>query len=216
MAQSKNPLPTLLTLARMAAGPIVALLVLWAAHLAYIDPPRAGVIYGWATGVFALAGLSDWLDGWLARKLGATSVLGAALDHAADKVLAACVLTALAYAALPVDLVIAAVLLLGRDAAVAGLREGLSSAGRAPGVGMLGKWKTAAALTGVALLLAQQSAALAGGAPGLIQALSWGGSALLWAAAALALISGAIYAAAALRPAATIADQPKDESGEQP
>jgi CDP-diacylglycerol--glycerol-3-phosphate 3-phosphatidyltransferase len=205
----------MLTLARMLAGPVVAVLVLWAAHLAYVDPPRAGVIYGWATGVFALAALTDWLDGWLARKLGATSVLGAALDHAADKVLVASALAALAYAALPVDLVLASVLLLGRDAAVAGLREGLSASGRAPGVGALGKWKTAAALCGVTVVLAQQSAALAGASPGMVQALAWGGAALVWAAVALALISGAIYAAAALRPAGEATDssagQPKAE-----
>jgi CDP-diacylglycerol--glycerol-3-phosphate 3-phosphatidyltransferase len=207
--QSGSSLPMALTLARMAAGPLVAGLILWAAHLGYVAPPRAGLIYAIAATLFALAALTDWLDGYLARKTGSVSLLGAALDHCADKVLAICALVALAYAALPVDLVIATVLILGRDIAIAGLREGLAQSGRALPVSALGKWKTAAELTAIALIIAQQSLAQYGADPQLITMLAMAGSALLWFAAALALWSGARYAMIAAHSAAQSSDQPK-------
>jgi len=185
-------LPMILTLLRLAAGPIVAGLVLWAAQLAYVDPPRAGQIYGWACGLFVVASLSDWLDGYLARKLNVASPLGAALDHGADKVLTACVLMALAYAALPLDLTIAALLLVGRDALMAALREGLPNTG-ALKVGALGKVKAAAAMAAIAALLAQPAASLLGAGADVAVRLGWAGSGLLWAATALALISTADY-----------------------
>src|SRR5690349_12962580 len=123
----------------MLMGPIVAGLVLWAADSLYTDRLLSGFIYALALILFALAASTDWLDGWLARKFGAVTPLGAALDHIADKVLVACVLIALAYAALPIWLVIPAVIILGRDVAIAGLREGLSAQGRALPVSELGK-----------------------------------------------------------------------------
>ena len=86
--------------------------------------------------------LTDWLDGWLARKFDAVTPLGAALDHVADKVLVACALVALAYAALPLHLVIAAVIILGRDIAIAGLREGISAQGGSLPVSQLRKMES--------------------------------------------------------------------------
>jgi len=131
MSQINSKLPMALTLARMAAGPLVAALVLWAGAQVFVDRSLAAQLYLIAAAVFSLAAASDWLDGHLARKLGVVSELGAALDHAADKVLVTCALVALAYAALPLPLTVAAVIILGRDMAVAGLREGLSASGRA-------------------------------------------------------------------------------------
>ena len=200
-ASSPSSLPTILTLARMGAGLLVAALVLWAAHMAFIEPARAGRLYAWATGFFALAALTDWLDGWLARKSNSVTRLGAALDQCADKVLVTCVLVALAYAALPVDLVIASVLLLGRDMAIAGLREGLAGARNLP-VGQIGKVKTMLALIAIGALLAQQSAALLNASQGFVNALSLLGAALLWGATVLALISGALYVGKAVAPGA--------------
>lgn len=189
-------LPTLLTLFRIAMGPTIAALVLWAAAIVYDDRLLAGFIYALCVILFALATATDWLDGWLARKLGVATPLGAALDHTADKVLITCVLVALAYAALPLTLVAAVVLILGRDVALSGLREGLAGTGKVVPVGELGKWKTAALMMGVGAFLAFQSAALLGGPETLIQGLSWAAQALLWAAAALALISAWTYLAA--------------------
>jgi cardiolipin synthase len=188
-----------ITVARIIAGPIVAGLILWATDLQYLNRPLAGGIFAVATMLFVAAALSDWVDGWLARKLNAVTPLGAALDHCADKVLVLCALVALAYAALPLHLVAAAVIILARDVFVAGLREGLSQSGKALPVNQLGKWKAAAEMAGVATFMAFQASSLLNGPARAVLGLVWASEALLWIAAALALISGAIYVRAALR-----------------
>lgn len=180
-------------------GPVIAGLILTAYYWLHVDPLLAGFIYAFSTLLFALAAATDWLDGYFARKLDAVTPLGAALDHCADKVLIVCVLVALAYAALPFHLVVAAVIILGRDVAVAGLREGLSASGRALPVGELGKWKAAAEMAGVAVFLAYQAGANLQLPVNLILGLAWAANALLWIAAALALVSGGQYVAALLK-----------------
>lgn len=195
----KSNIPTLLTMFRIAMGPVIAGLILWAATVTYADPGLASLIYLLCFVLFVLAAASDWLDGWLARKLDAVTPLGAALDHSADKVLITCVLLALAYAALPMQLVAAAVLILGRDVAVAGLREGIAAQGKTLPVSQLGKWKAAAEMAGVGAFLAFQTAALFQQSATLVIGLFWGARLLLWAAAVLALVSGAQYVAALLR-----------------
>lgn len=192
-------LPTVLTVFRIAMGPVIAALVLWGASVTHSDPALAGLIYALGFLLFVLAAATDWLDGWIARKYDAVTPLGAALDHSADKVLITCVLVALAYAALPMQLVLAAVLILGRDVAVAGLREGIAAQGKTLPVSSLGKWKAAAEMAGVAAFLAFQTAALLQQSAALVIGLFWGARLLLWAAAALALISGAQYVAALLK-----------------
>jgi cardiolipin synthase len=192
-------LPTLLTIFRIVVGPVIAALVLWAADVTYADRLLAGFIYALCLILFLIAAATDWLDGYLARKLGAVTPLGAALDHAADKVLITCVLVALAYAALPLMLVAAAVLILGRDVAVAGLREGISAQGKTLPVSQLGKWKAAAEMAGVGAFLAFQAAAILFAPASVIVGLDWAARLLLWSAAALALISGAQYVGALVK-----------------
>jgi CDP-diacylglycerol--glycerol-3-phosphate 3-phosphatidyltransferase len=194
-------LPTLLTIFRIAAAPAIAGLVLWASQIVHVNAETAGQVYLAALVLFIAASLTDWLDGYLARKLDAVTPLGAALDHAADKVLITCVLVALAYAALPWWLVLASVLILGRDVAVAGLREGISAQGKTLPVSDLGKWKADAEMAGVAAFLAFQTAALMLAPQSVILGLDWAARILLWAAAALALISGAQYLAVLTRKA---------------
>jgi CDP-diacylglycerol--glycerol-3-phosphate 3-phosphatidyltransferase len=194
-----SAIPTLLTVFRIAMGPVIAALVLWAANDLHTDPLLSGFIYALAFILFLLAASTDWLDGYLARKWNAVTPLGAALDHAADKVLITCVLVALAYAALPMMLVAAAVLILGRDVAVAGLREGISAQGKSLPVSQLGKWKAAAEMAGVAAFLAFQSAALLSAGASVIVGLDWAARILLWTAAALALVSGAQYVGALVK-----------------
>jgi CDP-diacylglycerol--glycerol-3-phosphate 3-phosphatidyltransferase len=196
-------LPTLLTLIRMLMGPVVAGLILWAANVVYTDNLVAGLIYALALVVFALAAATDWLDGWLARKFHAVTPLGAALDHIADKVLVACVLLALAYAALPMWLVIAALIILARDIAIAGLREGISAQGGSLPVSDLGKWKAAAEMAGICAVLAFQTAVLLLAPVSVVIGLDWAARILLWAAALLALASAAQYLGALRRPAET-------------
>jgi cardiolipin synthase (CMP-forming) len=200
MNPSASKLPMALTIARIAMGPIIAALVLWAADVLYTDRLLAGFLYALTTILFVLAALTDWADGWLARKLGAVTPMGAALDHCADKVLVVCALLALAYAALPLHLVAAAVIILARDVAIAGLREGLSNSGRALPVGQIGKWKAAAEMAGVTAFLAHQASALLFAPGRVVLGLDWAAQILIWTAAALALFSGALYLRAALKP----------------
>jgi CDP-diacylglycerol--glycerol-3-phosphate 3-phosphatidyltransferase len=195
----KSTIPTALTVFRIVMGPTIAAFVLLAASQHHIDPLLAGFIYAFALILFVLAAATDWLDGWLARKLDAVTPLGAALDHCADKVLITCVLVALAYAALPLPLVAAAVLILGRDVAVAGLREAIAAQGKSLPVSQLGKWKAAAEMAGVAAFLAFQAAALLFAPANIIVGLDWAARLLLWSAAALALLSGGQYLAALLK-----------------
>jgi len=108
-------------------------------------------------------------------------------------------LLALAYTALPLDLAAAAVIIVGRDLAVAGLREGLSSSGKMLPVNSLGRWKAAAEMAGVGAFLAYQGAALLLIPANVVLGLYWASRLLLWAAAIAALISGAVYARAAAK-----------------
>jgi CDP-diacylglycerol--glycerol-3-phosphate 3-phosphatidyltransferase len=190
----RRRLPTALTLLRIVAGPVCAALVLAADRLVYTSGREAAALCAaWAAGVFVLAALSDLLDGHLARRWGVVSALGAALDHAADKVLSLAAAVALAATLLPLDLVGVLLAILVRDAAVGGLREGLG--GRAPGlaVGTLGKAKTVALLAGLALLLIGRWAAYAAAEVGLQLALLGAARGLLYAAVILALLSAARY-----------------------
>jgi CDP-diacylglycerol--glycerol-3-phosphate 3-phosphatidyltransferase len=196
-------IPTILTALRIVMAPVIAALVLWAANETYADRLLAGFIYALCLILFIIAALTDWLDGYLARKLDAVTPLGAALDHSADKVLITCVLVALAYAALPLPLVAASVIILGRDVAVAGLREGIAAQGKTLPVSSLGKWKAAAEMAGVGAFLAFQASALLASAMGMpvavVLGLDWAARILLWSAAVLALISGAQYLGALLK-----------------
>ena len=196
-------MPHALTVARRVAAPIVGALLLVGGHSLYAAGRDVAVaLLSTALVIFLLAALTDWLDGAMARKLDATSVMGAALDHAADKALVTASLFALAATALPFDLVIAGALIVTRDVTVAGLREGLSLAGRALPVSSLGKVKTVAELIGVGAAIAVQIAAIvtpfADRAVEPLDVITFIARAFLWAAAALALWSGAEYARAAL------------------
>ncbi|ORX33464.1 CDP-alcohol phosphatidyltransferase-domain-containing protein [Kockovaella imperatae] len=101
--ESPYTLPNALTLARILACP-------WLGYEIIHEE------YAWATGILFASGLSDWLDGYLARNWGGQSVLGSILDPAADKALMTTLVVTLAYSGLlPIPL---AVLILGRDVAL--------------------------------------------------------------------------------------------------
>jgi CDP-diacylglycerol--glycerol-3-phosphate 3-phosphatidyltransferase len=192
-----SPWPSILSAARAAAGLIIAALLVWGDHSYFVHGKTIGAwIYVAAFVSFAAAALSDAADGWLARKLNATSPFGAALDHAADKVLTTTTLAALAVTQLPTDLIAAALIIIARDMLMAGLREGLLAQGaRAAPVDAWGKWKTIVLMTAIgAVLLAQALAAsqIAVEALGALSAVARFG---LWAAAALAVASAGRYIA---------------------
>jgi CDP-diacylglycerol--glycerol-3-phosphate 3-phosphatidyltransferase len=141
-------LPNTLTWLRILMIPgIVVLFYLpfWWAH------PAAGV-------GFALAGITDTLDGYFARKLGQTSRLGAFLDPVADKLIVAAALVLIVSRDPKWYLVIAAIVIIGREIAVSALREWMAEIG-ARGrikVSVLGKYKTIMQIVGLSLLLFRQ------------------------------------------------------------
>ena len=106
-----------------------------------------------ATVIFAVAAITDWLDGWLARKLNQTSAFGAFLDPVADKLMVAAALIILMQLG-RVDAVIALVII-GREIAISALREWMTSIGqgKSVAVSMVGKFKTAAQMIAIPMLL---------------------------------------------------------------
>jgi cardiolipin synthase (CMP-forming) len=106
-----------------------------------------------ATIVFTAAAVTDWLDGWLARKLGQTSMFGAFLDPVADKLMVAAALIVLVQLA-RVDAIIA-VIIIGREITISALREWMARMGESGGVAVsfLGKVKTTSQMVAIPLLL---------------------------------------------------------------
>ena len=145
--------------------------------------------------VFAAAALSDFLDGWLARRLDQHSLLGRILDPIADKLLVAAALVMLASDdRAPV---IAVVAILGREFLISGLREALAGTVALP-VQTLAKWKTAAQMGAIALLLL--APAIASSLPEAVGgALATAGEGLLWLAVVLTWGSAIGYVRDAVR-----------------
>ena len=148
--------PNLLTLFRMALIPVVVVLYFM---------PIAGV---YVTAVFLLAGLTDWLDGYLARRLEQTSQFGEFLDPVADKLVVAAVLVllvsdgdVLARVVSQKLFIVAVVVIIGRELAVSALREWVAQSGARAGmaVSTLGKVKTTVQIIAIALLLYSQDLA---------------------------------------------------------
>ena len=145
--------------------------------------------------IFVAAALSDFLDGWLARRLDQHSLLGRILDPIADKLLVAAALVMLATDdRAPV---IAVVAILGREFLISGLREALAGTVALP-VQPLAKWKTAAQMGAIALLLL--APAIASSLPGAAaDGLATAGEGLLWLAVVLTWGSAIGYVRDAVR-----------------
>ena len=174
--------PNLLTLFRMALIPVVVVLYFM---------PIAGV---YVTAVFLLAGLTDWLDGYLARRLEQTSQFGEFLDPVADKLVVAAVLVllvsdgdVLARGVSQKLFIVAVVVIIGREIAVSALREWVAQSGARAGmaVSTLGKVKTTVQIIAIALLLYSQDLV---GFPTLLV-----GDLMLYVASALTIWSMAGY-----------------------
>jgi cardiolipin synthase (CMP-forming) len=138
-------LPTLLTWARIVAIPLIV-------GVFYLPWPQAEV-NTLACVLFIVVALTDWLDGWLARRWNQTSSFGAFLDPVADKFLVCASLLIL----LELGRVnaIVALIIIGREIAISALREWMAQIGasRSVAVHMVGKLKTAAQMVAITLLL---------------------------------------------------------------
>ena len=176
-------LPNLLTYGRIAAVPAVVACLYWQ------DAWQGGIWLRWvALALFIAAGVSDFLDGYFARKYGELSTFGRMLDPIADKLLVASCLMMLA-----VDGTIrgvhvwAAIVILCREILVSGLREYLAELRVSVPVTRLAKWKTTLQLIAVGFLLAGD----AGDA--IVPVVTPIGLSLLWLSALLTLYTGWDY-----------------------
>ncbi len=144
----KLNIPNLLTYLRIAAIPFVIGVYYLPGDWLTLHEKNL-----WATWTCALAAVTDWVDGWLARKLNQTSAFGAFLDPVADKLMVAAVLAILLQME-RVDAVIAFIII-GREIAISALREWMAQLGatKSVAVNMAGKVKTVAQMVALPMLL---------------------------------------------------------------
>ena len=194
----KINLPTALTLVRVAAVPLVT--VIFYMQGAWVAPTCCAI--------FVLAAVTDWLDGYLARKMNLVSSFGAFLDPVADKLMVAaalvllCTKTANGVSAL--SMAAPATIIIGREITMSAIREWAAAAGgeahKAVAVNSFGKWKTATQLVALSVLLGVRDGCewlgLAGASA---DALVTGGVWCLYASAGLALLSLWIYMAGVVK-----------------
>jgi CDP-diacylglycerol--glycerol-3-phosphate 3-phosphatidyltransferase/cardiolipin synthase len=143
-----------------------------------------------STVIFVLAGITDWLDGYLARRLKQESEFGAFLDPVADKLMVATALIVLVWLG-QVGIIIA-VIIIGREIAISALREWMAQIGarNSVAVSMLGKIKTACQMIAIPFLLYRE--------PLLDLPIHEIGTVLIYLAALLTLWSMAYYLLLAL------------------
>ncbi len=140
-------IPTILTLLRIVLIPVLITVF-------YLPIPGIRTI---AAVVFILAALSDWLDGYLARKLAMTSQFGAFLDPVADKLMVTTALIILLQQDPSFLFMLPTVVIIGREITISALREWMAEIGERTSVAVswIGKVKTVAQMIAIALLLYQ-------------------------------------------------------------
>lgn len=175
-------IPNSITLSRILMVPILVLVF-------YLPFKNHEMV---AAAVFGLAALTDWVDGYLARKLGQMTEFGAFLDPVADKLMVAVALVLLVEQHDTVLFTLAACVIIGREIVVSALREWMAEIGErtSVAVSMIGKVKTFVQMAAITCLLAMDPRLEAGWILGL-------GYAMLYAAALLTLWSMFIYLKAA-------------------
>lgn len=179
-------LPNLLTLSRIFAVPLLVFM-LW-------GPTWIGSLGAFA--LFCVAGITDYIDGYLARAQGTVSKLGQFLDPIADKIMVAAVIIMLVAERMISGVhVIAAIIILLREIAVSGLREFLAGVKVSVPVSRLAKWKTAFQMIALGALILEGAARFQ---------FSWlpareVGLLCLWLAAAMTAITGYDYLRVGIR-----------------
>ena len=146
--QSRFNFPIFLTWMRILAIPLFVAVLYMPEE--WISDHNANVTSMW---IFIAAAVTDWLDGWLARRWNQTTSFGAFLDPVADKLMVAAALIVLTEKGL-VD-PFASLIIIGREITISALREWMASIGRAKSVAVniLGKVKTVSQLIAIPFLL---------------------------------------------------------------
>lgn len=173
-------LPLILTWARIACIPLLII-----AYNPNLPPWEEFTRHHLSAWLFIIASVTDWLDGYLARKWNQTSNFGAFLDPVADKLIVSTALILLVADGRVSEIV--TIIIIGREITISALREWMASMGKrkSVAVNLIGKFKTAAQLIAIAMLL--HSGQVAG-----IDMDFWG-TLLIWVAALLTLWSMAYY-----------------------
>lgn len=191
-----NRLPNILTSLRLALALITFFLLAGAAILSdRLTGPQQFSLERWAFWSFVVAAVTDFFDGWLARRLHATTIWGAILDPIADKVLVCGVILGLLTLGPNAAVAIPAALILFREFTVSALREVAAGKGVSLPVTLLAKWKTTLQLTalGAELLVACWAAFGLSDDPATLGPATLGAHLLLWLAAIITLVTGAQY-----------------------
>ncbi len=177
-------IPTLMTWTRIVAIPLIVGVYYWPG----LSPQASNEI---ATVMFVLFAVTDWLDGYLARKLNQTSAFGAFLDPVADKFLVCASLLILVH--MNRVHVLVALIIIGREIAISSLREWMAQIGASKSVAvhMVGKLKTTVQMVAIPFLLFD------GVLLGLLDTRTWG-AVLIWVAAVLTVWSMIYYMQKAL------------------
>jgi CDP-diacylglycerol--glycerol-3-phosphate 3-phosphatidyltransferase/cardiolipin synthase len=191
-------LPNLLTWGRIIAIPLFVAVLYFPEE--WLTSHQANVISMW---IFIAAAVTDWFDGYLARKWNQTSAFGAFLDPVADKLMVAAALIVLTE--LGRVHAVVALIIIGREITISALREWMAHIGQSKSVAvsMLGKVKTVSQLVAIPFLLYD------GTLFGMIDCRATGRW-LAWLAAGLTLLSMATYLRAA------IASTPREPPGKGP
>lgn len=178
-------LPILLTWLRILLIPLFVGVFYF--EKSWVSVPNQNLV---ATVIFTAAALTDWLDGWLARRWNQTSAFGAFLDPVADKLMVAAALITLVQLE-RVDAIIA-LIIIGREITISALREWMANIGKAKSVAvsLAGKIKTVSQMIAIPLLLYHDPVGLLD--PHRI------GTWLIYIAAVLTLLSMVYYLRAAL------------------
>ena len=176
-------IPTVMTWTRIVAIPLIV-----GVFYAPLEPATRNLI---ATVMFMVFAATDWLDGFLARKLNQTSAFGAFLDPVADKFLVCASLLVLVH--MQRADVFVALIIIGREIAISALREWMAQIGASKSVAvhMLGKLKTMVQMVAIPLLLYD------GRLLGVVDTSVWG-TWLIWLAAVLTVWSMVYYLQKAL------------------
>jgi CDP-diacylglycerol--glycerol-3-phosphate 3-phosphatidyltransferase/cardiolipin synthase len=138
-------IPNLLTLLRILLIPVFVVV-----FYLPVDWARLGCLL-----IFTAAGLTDWLDGYLARKWGQTSAFGAFLDPVADKLIVAVALVLLVQSDPTMVFAIPAAVIIGREITISALREWMAELGARARVSVswVGKFKTTVQIVAICFLI---------------------------------------------------------------
>ena len=140
--------PNTLTFIRIGFIPVIIVLFLLPADQYQWARPASAWLYG-------LACITDWFDGYLARKWNQTSDFGAFMDPVADKLIVSVAMILLAWAHNDLIILFGAIIIIGREIVISALREWMAKKGKSDAVkvSMLGKYKTVAQMFALGFLL---------------------------------------------------------------